>query len=1513
MMRAVNLLGRTLITLVVGVLMLAAAASAGAYQTHVFEKSFAGVGEHALSGPRGVAIDQAGGDVYVVDGANDRVEVFNASGGFVSAFGKEGSGEGELKEPSEIAVDNSMGMSQGDVYVLDGGNQRIEVFNSTGAYLSQITGAELEKAAGAPERVRGLGVDGSGNLWISAELTRGGNAGALIVFERPLTGSLRVAFKNQKIAESGFALAPDGDLWAANGAGAVSYGPNGEETAFGDVGLQEAAARTTAVALDPGEDVYVGRGDEVAEFTPGSMSARFRFGSSGPGALVAGAGMAVSSATGSVYVADTDSNDVDVYALAPEPEKPSTEAAKEVTATTAVLRGELKGKAGERLKYYFEYNAGASCTGGSRTPEGESEVGKEVSTEVTGLAPDTEYSDCVVAVGVGEALGNAVPFETLPAPPEIVSESAAVQATSAKLGAKIKPNSQKTSYEFEYATSEAAIGTVSATKIVGAGTIEGAGEDAVSVETGDVLSAGTVYYYRVLAEGTATHVKAAPGKIEQFTTAITPETPSGLQASPVGASRATLTGVLNPGGPGDPGTYEFLYERSATECQGAGHVSVLGAATGASAEPVHTEVTGLLAHTTYTFCLIARNDVGESSLLAGPKSFTTLAAAPAIEEQFTTEVASTSATLSAKIYPGGSPTTYAFEYAPAGGEFKRVPEPDGRGSGSVGEGAVGVPVRVHVQEGLAPASAYEFRVVVSNAVQQGVAGEPVAFTTQQSGEAPTLLDARQYEMVSPPAKQGAQIEGIAPGFASVQAAGSGDAITYGSLVPDESEPSGFNYSVQNLSTRAGAGSWQTRDLTVPHSEAVGSQFAAGSEYQFFSSDLSHSVVHPAGLFTPCENAEGASQPCMSPEASEEAPFLTTNFFNGNVSEACLPRSMHCAQPLVSGCPLTGPCARMVEEHADTPPGTVFGGRFGGGAEEELRECTQLNSKLCGPQFVAATPDLSHVLIRAKARLTTEAPPSESGQFGYLYEWSGGRLQYVGQEGRPFEGLQTEADGFDTISADGTRVLFATKDASERPVLMRDTAAGETVEIGEPGAETQFEASSSDFSRVFFRPQPLASLGSVEEGALDVFEVTSAPGAPLAGKVTSLTGGADLIGNVLGTSEDGSYVYFVSNAVLASGATTGSCKPISSIGVGFCNLYVDHYNGSEWKPTFIATLAGGDVNDWVENLRERPVRVSPNGQWLAFMSEASLTGYDNRDVSNGRPDAEVYLYHTAVGGGAASLSCASCEPTGARPTGIEYSILRNVPDQNEDAWDETGMVAAYLPGWQGTGDGEGPDDYQSRYLSDSGRLFFTSVGSLVPDDVDGTQDVYEYEPEGVGDCTAMTSSGSSVFVPAREFDAQGDRGVQDAACVGLVSSGTSSSPSLFLDASETGGDVFFLTAAKLAAQDADSAYDVYDAHECTGVSPCASTPVGAPACETEASCRPSPTPQPLIYSAPASATFNGPGNVTPTTPSVSPPSKKVVGKKVKCGKGRVKSRHGKCVKRARKKAKKARKATRRAGR
>ena len=63
--------------------------------------------------------------------------------------------------------------------------------------------------------------------------------------------------------------------------------------------------------------------------------------------------------------------------------------------------------------------------------------------------------------------------------------------------------------------------------------------------------------------------------------------------------------------------------------------------------------------------------------------------------------------------------------------------------------------------------------------------------------------------------------------------------------------------------------------------------------------------------------------------------------------------------------------------------------------------------------------------------------------------------------------------------------------------------------------------------------------------------------------------------------------------------------------------------------------------------------------------------------------------------------------------------------------------------------------------------------------------------------------------------QGVGSCQDSGgCTGLISSGTSDRESAFLDASQNGDDVFFLTAAQLVAPDTDQSIDIYDAHVCS---------------------------------------------------------------------------------------------------
>lgn len=84
----------------------------------------------ALSDPSGVAVD-AGGNLYVADSGNNRIQKFAPDGRFLKAVGSGGSGEGEFNQPADLAVD-----AKGNVYVVDTWNHRVQKFDSELKFLA---------------------------------------------------------------------------------------------------------------------------------------------------------------------------------------------------------------------------------------------------------------------------------------------------------------------------------------------------------------------------------------------------------------------------------------------------------------------------------------------------------------------------------------------------------------------------------------------------------------------------------------------------------------------------------------------------------------------------------------------------------------------------------------------------------------------------------------------------------------------------------------------------------------------------------------------------------------------------------------------------------------------------------------------------------------------------------------------------------------------------------------------------------------------------------------------------------------------------------------------------------------------------------------------------------------------------------------------------------------------------------------------------------------------------------
>ncbi|MGP0100938.1 MAG: hypothetical protein ACLPUT_04855 [Solirubrobacteraceae bacterium] len=938
------------------------------------------------------------------------------------------------------------------------------------------------------------------------------------------------------------------------------------------------------------------------------------------------------------------------------------------------------------------------------------------------------------------------------------------------------------------------------------------------------------------------------------------------------------TAVLNGKVSGDGAQASYHFELGETEAYGGLSTTVMHT-TGGGEEAVRATVTGLKAGTKYYYRLVAGNENGTSCgigrwfIEGGEETGQAVSVAcrrpsAAIDDESATQVAATSATLQSQIDPNGHDTAYQFQYGTEScrgnpGACTDAPsEP-----ADIGSGEVAVADSVQLQ-GLQPDTTYYYRVVASNSLGTSD-GIERTFTTQSSSASFALPDHRAWELVTPPDKHGAPVEALTKEGGWIFAAEDGDAITYVAkgAVTEQAEGNRSLELQQVLATR-GTSEWSSQDIATPQTKALGQDLAEPPEYQFFSPDLSLALVDPY-------NKALESQPPLAPDAVQSTMYLRDN------------------PPLRPGEDEAEAYAHAAEtyEHAkengETP--ADYPGYLPLVTEANVAQGTEFGGEL---QFVDATPDLSHVVLYSKVALA--GPSSGPG----LYEWSTGTLQPVsvlpdGESAGPEVALGYHNVHANAISDDGTRVIWTASRASRGHLYMRDTVTGTTImldavpglpEQEQPTGEAQFQTASSDGSRVLFTDtQRLTADSTADSKSDDLYEceIVEERGESTC-RLQDLTAGVVHAGEhaavqslLFGSSKDCSSAYLVAHGVLATNENGEGEKARD----GEENLYELHYNGKEanpeWTITFVAALAESDSVEWegganvegsegsagLADTSYLTARVSPNGRYLAFMSQKSLTGYDNEDVSSEKPkerlDEEVYLYDSH----SASLTCVSCDPTGARPVGV---LDEGIAGEGIGLLVDRRLVwkghwlAGNIPGWTAQSDVSAL--LQSRYLSDEGRLFFDSADALVAqvtsptreeeveEDVDGhkqlekqkvgVENVYEYEPAGVGSCESATGG-----------------------CVALISSGGSSQESAFLEATPSGDDAFFLTAAQLSPQDTDPVFDIYDARVCTQESPCLTPPRESPAgCSEADACRPAPPAQQAPIGPSGSASFSGPGNL-----------------------------------------------------
>jgi DNA-binding beta-propeller fold protein YncE len=248
--------------------------------------------------PVGIALDP-GGNLFVADKANHRIEQFARDGSFVRAWGEPGNQPGQFREPHDVAADAEF------VYVADTWNQRVQVFDRDGAHVFSITGdpsmasprgvfakdkliyvaqagdgrVNVYDRAGALRRSIGtpggdgpghliepvdVAVDAQGDVWVV-------NAGNNRIEHFAADGTPRAAipipgWTGNRLKEVSLAIDADGTLYLSDWdvGGVRRFRPDGSELAPLGSGIRQ----PSGIALEPTRVLVAARAEDVIRVYP---------------------------------------------------------------------------------------------------------------------------------------------------------------------------------------------------------------------------------------------------------------------------------------------------------------------------------------------------------------------------------------------------------------------------------------------------------------------------------------------------------------------------------------------------------------------------------------------------------------------------------------------------------------------------------------------------------------------------------------------------------------------------------------------------------------------------------------------------------------------------------------------------------------------------------------------------------------------------------------------------------------------------------------------------------------------------------------------------------------------------------------------------------------------------------------------------------------------------------------------------------------------------------------------
>jgi hypothetical protein len=359
-----------------------------------------GSGAGQCSEQSGVATDFETERVYVADRGNNRIDVFEADGTFLFAFGwkvnatvpvealqtctaltgcqkgSAGTGDGQFSKPRRVAVDNDpASASHHDVYVFDSGNLRVQKFDPSGGFLKKA-GSEGTGPGQFEDEVDLVTVAPSGRVYIS-DMPEFAKKPRVEVFDAELGFLEEFELAHQQRLNAGLAVDSTGDVYAVfnDALGIFKFHPDGTE--FGSpYPLVEPDAGTKGLAVGAEDQLFAaqskGRVDKVKGDFPvitvykpsGGYLERFGYGLGFGSVIEVGSGVAVVHSGGpglrhgDVFASLNSGANRVAYVPMPLPGPVVAPLSVEVPVvgnTKATLAAELNPEGSKPTKYHFEY------------------------------------------------------------------------------------------------------------------------------------------------------------------------------------------------------------------------------------------------------------------------------------------------------------------------------------------------------------------------------------------------------------------------------------------------------------------------------------------------------------------------------------------------------------------------------------------------------------------------------------------------------------------------------------------------------------------------------------------------------------------------------------------------------------------------------------------------------------------------------------------------------------------------------------------------------------------------------------------------------------------------------------------------------------------------------------------------------------------------------------------------------------------------------------------------------